>query len=108
MTATAQTPATLELSAGPIEYRDEGTGPPVVLLHGLARDGAVWQEVVEDLRRDHRCIRPTRPLGAHRMPMRLDADLSLRGLGRLVADFLEALELDQPTLCLNDWNAAPA
>jgi pimeloyl-ACP methyl ester carboxylesterase len=107
MTATAQTTATVELSAGPIEYRDEGAGPALVLLHGLAMDGAVWQEVVEDLRRDHRLIRPTLPLGAHRLPMRPDADLSLRGLGRVVADFLEALELDRVTLCFNDWNAAP-
>jgi len=52
-------------------------------------DGAQWRDVVADLRSDYRCILPTRPLGAHRHPMRPDADLSLRGMGRILADFLE-------------------
>ena len=38
--------------------------------------------------------------------MRPDADLSLRGLGRRVADFLERLALRDVTLCFNDWGGA--
>ncbi len=38
--------------------------------------------------------------------MRADADLSLRGMGRLVADFLERLDLREVTLCFNDWGGA--
>jgi pimeloyl-ACP methyl ester carboxylesterase len=99
----------VELSAGTIEYEDSGGGGPVlVFLHGVAMDASVWAPVVADLRRDHRCIVPTLPLGAHRRPMRRDADLSLRGFGRLAAELLERLGLDDVTLIQNDHGAALA
>ncbi len=71
----------IELSAGIIEYEDTGgSGPIVVLLHGLAMDGSLWRKVVQELRNDHRCVVPTMPLGSHRRPMRADADLSPHGI----------------------------
>lgn len=97
----------IELSAGMIEYRDSGgEGPVVVLIHGLVMDGEIWRDVVADLAGDHRCIRPTLPLGAHPEPMRPDADLSLRGMGRIIAELLERLDLRDVTLCFNDWSCA--
>jgi pimeloyl-ACP methyl ester carboxylesterase len=97
----------VELSAGTIAYEDTGgAGPIIVLLHGLLMDGAQWRHVVTDLRRDFRCVLPTLPMGAHRRPMRRDADLSLRGLGRIVAEFLDAADLRDVTLCFNDWCGA--
>jgi pimeloyl-ACP methyl ester carboxylesterase len=74
----------------------------VVLLHGLAMDGSVWSQVVQQLRPDHRCLVPTLPLGSHRKPMREEADLSAPGIARLVAEFLEALDLPEVTLVGND------
>jgi pimeloyl-ACP methyl ester carboxylesterase len=94
------------LPAGTIEYEDVGAGPAVVLVHGLAMDGTQWRHVVADLRSDFRCILPTLPLGAHRRPMRADADLSLLGMGRLLADFIAALDLRSVSLCFNDWCGA--
>ena len=99
----------VELSAGTIEYDDTGgDGPALVFLHGVAMDGSVWAPVIADLRRDHRCVVPTLPLGAHRRPMRRDADLTLRGFGRLTAELLERLGLDEVTLVQNDHGAALA
>jgi pimeloyl-ACP methyl ester carboxylesterase len=96
--------AEIELSAGPIEYEDTGgDGPVLVFLHGLTIDSTVWRNVVADLRADYRCVLPTWPLGAHRKPMRPDADLSLRGLALLIGEFLERLDLNDVTLVLNDW-----
>jgi pimeloyl-ACP methyl ester carboxylesterase len=93
----------IELSAGIIEYEDTGgNGPLIVLLHGLAMDGSLWRHVVQELRVDHRCVVPTLPVGSHRRPMRADADLSLRGLARLEAEFLERLDLRDVTLVGND------
>jgi pimeloyl-ACP methyl ester carboxylesterase len=89
----------IELSAGIIEYEDTGgSGPVIVLLAGLAMDGSLWRHVVRELRSGHRCIVPTLPLGGHRRPMRADADLSPRGIGRLEAEFLQALDLHDVTL----------
>ena len=93
----------IELSAGIIEYEDtDGSGPVVVLLHGLAMDGSVWRHVVQDLRADHRCVVPTLPLGSHRRPLRADADLSAHGIARLQAELLQALGLREVTLVGND------
>ncbi len=99
----------VELSAGTIEYDDTGgDGPVLVFLHGVAMDGSVWAPVVADLRHDHRCVVPTLPLGAHRRPMRRDADLTLRGFGRMTAELLERLGLEEVTLVQNDHGAALA
>ena len=97
----------VDLTAGTLDYEDTGgDGPIIVLLHGLLMDGAQWRHVVTDLRADFRCVMPTLPMGAHRRPMRPGADLSLRGLGRIVAEFLTQLDLRDVTLCFNDWCGA--
>src|SRR5664279_1835962 len=97
----------IELTAGTIEYEDTGgDGPVLVLLGGLVMDGSVWDPLVADLRRDHRCVVPTLPLGAHRKAMHPDADLSLQGFARMVAELLERLALSDVTLVQNDPAAA--
>jgi pimeloyl-ACP methyl ester carboxylesterase len=99
--------AELELSAGSIRYEDSGgEGPVVVLCHGLLMTASLWDEVVEELGPGFRCVRPTLPLGAHRRPMRAEADLSLPGQVRLLVEFLERLELQKVTLIFNDWCGA--
>jgi len=99
--------AEIELSAGPIRHEDTGgEGPVIVLCHGLLMTASLWDEVVEELGPGFRCVRPTLPLGAHRRPMRADAELSLRGQVRLLAEFLDRLELQEVTLVFNDWCGA--
>lgn len=94
---------TVELSAGTVEYQDTaGGGPVVVLLHGLAMDGSYWRGMVPELAARHRVLVPTLPLGGHRLPMRQGADLSPRGIGRLEAEFLSALDLRDVTLVGSD------
>lgn len=96
----------VELSAGVVEYEDTGgEGPTIVVVHGLS-DSRHWRKVVAELSPEHRCVSPTLPLGSHRRPVKPDADLSLRGMGRILAEFIERLELSDVTLCFNDWSAA--
>ncbi|MFB9235623.1 alpha/beta fold hydrolase [Plantactinospora siamensis] len=97
----------VELRPGVIAYTDTGgPGPVLVLLTGLFVGGSVWRGVVDRLRGDFRCVVPELPLGAHRRPMRAGADLSGRGLARLVADLLTALDLRDVTLVGLDWGGA--
>jgi len=97
----------IELSAGTIDYQDTGGGgPTLVLLHGLLMDASLWEEVIADLSVDHRCVAPTLPLGAHRHAMQADADLSLRGIARLVAELLDRLDLRDVTIVGNDTGGA--
>lgn len=98
---------TIELSAGTIEYADSaGTGPVLVLLHGLLMDGSLWDQVVADLPDSYRCIVPTLPLGAHRHPMRAGADLSLPAIAGLVAELLDRLDVRDVTLVGVDTGGA--
>jgi pimeloyl-ACP methyl ester carboxylesterase len=99
---------TVDLPAGTIAYRERGEGPPIVFVHGVGVNGDLWRGVVPGLARGHRCIAPDLPLGSHSHPMRDDADLSLPGLARIVADLLVGLELDDVTIVANDTGGAVA
>jgi pimeloyl-ACP methyl ester carboxylesterase len=97
-----------ETPAGTIEYRERGRGSPVVFLHGVGVNGDLWRRVAPLLAGEHRCIVPDLPWGAHSRPLRRDADLSLPGMARIVADFMGALELDDVTIVANDTGGAVA
>lgn len=101
-------PRTVEVPAGTIAYRERGSGPPVVFVHGVAVNGDLWRRVAPPLARDHRCITPDLPFGSHAHPLRPDADLSLPGMARIVADLLTALDLDDVTIVANDTGGAVA
>jgi pimeloyl-ACP methyl ester carboxylesterase len=97
----------LELSAGTIEYQDTGgDGPTMVLLHGLLMDSSLWDDVIVALAHDLRCVAPTLPLGAHCHAMHPGADLSLRGITRLVAELLDRLDLHDVIVVGNDTGGA--
>jgi pimeloyl-ACP methyl ester carboxylesterase len=96
----------IEVPAGVIEYEDAGTGPPVVLLHGLMMDHTLWDRVLPLLPAGFRYVRPVLPLGSHRRAMKPGADLTLPGQVRIVADLLDALHLDGATLVHIDWGGA--
>ena len=98
----------VELSHGTLYYHDSGAGAPVVFLHGYLMGADLWDPVVRLLQDQFRCLVPELPFGAHPAPLRPDADLTAAGLGRLVAGFLEALDLREVTLAGNDSGAAVA
>jgi pimeloyl-ACP methyl ester carboxylesterase len=96
----------VELSQGTVHYREAGSGPVVVLIHGVLVNGTVWGPLVERLSEHARCLIPDLPLGSHRQAMKRDADLSPPGLAALIAEFLERLDLDDVTLVGNDTGGA--
>ena len=96
----------VQLSQGTIHYRESGTGEPLVFVHGLLANGRLWDRLAEQLSPDFRCIVPEWPMGSHPVPMNADADLTPPGFARLVADFMEALDLDGVTLVGNDSGGA--
>jgi pimeloyl-ACP methyl ester carboxylesterase len=92
----------ITLPQGTISYRDTGAGRPVVFIHGLLVDGALWRKVTPLLDGSARSIAPDLPLGSHRTAMNADADVTPHGVARLVGDFLAALDLEDVTLVGND------
>ena len=99
------------LAQGTITYRVTGPPendlPPVVFVHGLLVDSKLWTGVADVLaRRGIRSYLPNWPTGSHPTPMNADADLSPRGIARIVINFLATLNLDDVTLVGNDTGGA--
>jgi pimeloyl-ACP methyl ester carboxylesterase len=99
---------TIDTPAGAISYRESGSGPPVVFVHGVGVNGDLWRRVAPTLASECRCIVPDLPFGAHSIPLREVADMSLPGLARIVADFIEALDLADVAIVANDTGGAVA
>jgi pimeloyl-ACP methyl ester carboxylesterase len=89
-----------------VRYHDAGSGPVIVFVHGYLVNANVWRKLVPLLADRYRCITPDWPLGSHPVPVRRDADLTPPGVARIVADLLEALDLDDVTLFGNDSGGA--
>jgi pimeloyl-ACP methyl ester carboxylesterase len=100
--------ATVDLPHGTLHYHEAGDGAPIVFLHGYLMGANLWGPVVHLLNDRYRCIGPELPFGAHPTPMAPDVDLSTAGVGRLVADFLAALDLREVILVGNDSGGAIA
>jgi pimeloyl-ACP methyl ester carboxylesterase len=98
----------IELPHGTLRYLESGTGTPVVFLHGYLMGARLWDPVVHRLGGEFRCLVPELPFGAHPVPLNPAADLTAAGLGRIVADFLQALSLTDVILVGNDSGAAIA
>src|SRR5258708_35282857 len=97
----------VDLPQGTITYRIAGpadsTSPPVVFVHGLLVDSQLWTRVADVLAtRGIRSYAPNWPTGSHPIPMHADADLSPRGVARIIIEFLAALDLTDATLVGND------
>ena len=105
--ASLGTTNTVRLPSGEISYTERGSGPPVVFVHGLLVNANLWRKVVPAIADEgFRCIAPDWPLGAHRVPMPAEADLSPPGVAKLIAEFLDALDLDDVTVVANDTGGA--
>src|SRR3954470_4797054 len=52
---------TIELHGHTVAYRQAGSGPVVMLIHGIAGTHAVWDEVFDELAAEHTVIAPDLP-----------------------------------------------
>lgn len=98
----------IDLPQGTIHYRDIGTGPAILFIHGLFLSGTIWDKTIERLSSHRRCIVPEFPLGAHTIPLKKQADLSPIGVAKLIADFLDELDIEQVTIVGLDFGGVIA
>jgi pimeloyl-ACP methyl ester carboxylesterase len=92
---------TVELSEGRIRAHVTGQGPPIVFVHGALVNANLWRKVVPRLD-GHTRMTLDLPLGSHLEPMPPGADLSAPALALMIAEAIEALELDDVTIVGND------
>ncbi|MGD1067163.1 MAG: alpha/beta fold hydrolase [Vulcanimicrobiaceae bacterium] len=104
--SSAATTHRIDLTIGPVEYADIGSGPTLVFVHGVFAAGALWSKVVAALHRRFRCVVPTFPLGGHRLPANPHAERTPHGLADAVIELMEKLDLHDVTLVGNDTGGA--
>ena len=87
---------------GRMHYIDEGSGPPLVFVHGLPTWSFLWRDFVRELRGSYRCIAIDH-LGFGLSDKPEDADYRPRALARNLTALLDRLDLDDVTLVVHDF-----
>jgi pimeloyl-ACP methyl ester carboxylesterase len=77
-------------------FRISGSGPALLLLHGLACDSTTWNDVVPTLAEHYTVIAPD--LLGHGESDKPDADYSLGGYANGMRDLLTVLGIDKVTV----------
>lgn len=90
-----------------IAYRRAGSGPPVVLLHGIPTSSRLWDGVGADLATDHDVI-AVDMVGFGDSAKPLDRDVSIAAQAGYVAGLLDALGLGRVTLVGHDIGGGAA
>ncbi len=87
---------TVVLHGDQLKYVDQGSGPVVVLIHGLLGAHSNWEPQIETLSRHYRVIAPD--LFGHGASDKPAGDYSLSAHAATVRDLLEALDIPSATL----------
>jgi pimeloyl-ACP methyl ester carboxylesterase len=86
----------LSLHGQSIAYVEAGTGPTLVLIHGIAEAAWAWEVIIPTLARTHRVIAPD--LLGHGRSSKPRGDYSLGNQATLVRDLMISLDLEHATL----------
>ncbi len=88
----------IEVLGNQLHVADEGSGPPLLLIHGLGGQMRNFgPDLVKDLARNYRVIRVDRP-GSGYSERPSGATANLRAQADVIAGLIDALELEKPTL----------
>jgi pimeloyl-ACP methyl ester carboxylesterase len=90
-----------------VAYLDDGTGPPLLLLHGCPFSSYIWRHVIPLLRPHFRCIAPDL-LGLGDTETPPDADWALPAQSATVVGLLDALGIPAAHIVAHDHGAATA
>ena len=89
-------PGTVTLHGRPVSYVQAGSGPVLLLIHGMAGSVENWQEVIEPLAQRHTVVAPDLP--GHGASAPGAGDYSLGALAAGLRDLLVALGHERATL----------
>jgi len=84
-----------------IAYLDEGSGPPVLLIHGIPTSSLLWRNIIPVLAETHRVIAPDM-LNYGKSDKSEDADVSIAAQSRLMVEVLDVLGLPRADVVAHD------
>lgn len=84
-----------------VAYYDEGSGDPVVFLHGIPTNSFLWRDVISPIAAERRVIVPDM-LGYGNSAMHDGFDRSLRAQEEMLDDLLSTLDIRSPALVGHD------
>lgn len=91
-----------QTAAGKLHYVDEGSGQPVVMLHGNPTWSFLYRKLIKQLRPNYHCIAPDH-LGFGLSDKPLDWSYLPEGHAKNLAALIDHLELKNVTLVVQDW-----
>ncbi|MGN6257787.1 MAG: alpha/beta fold hydrolase [Solirubrobacterales bacterium] len=94
--ASEATPRTVEVHGRPMSFIEAGSGPVLLLIHGMAGTCANWESVIEPLSINRTVIAPDFP--GHGASAPGGGDYSLGGLASSLRDLMLALGHERATL----------
>ncbi|WKD85947.1 hypothetical protein KCTC32516_01296 [Polaribacter huanghezhanensis] len=83
----------MEIDGMQVHYRDEGTGTPIVLIHGTASSLHTWDDWTKGLKKNYRVIRMDLPAFGLTGP-NLNGDYSIQNYTRFLDQFLSKIKVD--------------
>ena len=86
----------IDLHGHTVVYRTMGSGPPVVLIHGMVNSSRHWRDVAERLAERHTVIAPD--LIGHGDSATPRGDYSLGAHATVIRDLLSALGIEKATM----------
>ncbi|HEY2038773.1 MAG TPA: alpha/beta hydrolase [Edaphobacter sp.] len=87
--------------SGSISYRESGSGPVALFVHGVLLNGDLWRHQLDEFSDIRRCIAVD--LLAHGdTEIQPDQDVSVTANARMLREFLDALHIEQVDLVGND------
>lgn len=95
----------IQLGDARVAYIDEGSGPPVILLHGCPFHSYEWKDVIPGLSRSYRVIAPDL-LGLGDTEVSLDSDYRLPQDAEMVVRLMDALGISEASFVGHDHGGA--
>jgi len=84
-----------------VAYYDEGSGDPVVFLHGIPTNSYLWRDVIGPIAAERRVIVPDM-IGYGNSSMFDGFDRSIRAQEEMITELLSTLEVENPSLVGHD------
>ena len=91
----------VETPSGKISYVERGKGPVALFVHGVLLNGYLWRHQFAQLDSSRRCIAPDLLAHGH-TEIAADQDVSVTANAHMLAQFLDALGIEQVDLVGND------